>query len=258
MTPPILLAHKWKNESDPTGWWMSEKLDGVRAYWDGTTFYSRMGNVYHAPEWFTNQLPRDPLDGELWLGRGTFQECVSIVRRGAHRTPLQWRKIKYIVFDTPAYPDVFEARQSYAEALLAMHRSPYASWHQQVQCIGRDHLEETLKLVESHKGEGLMLRQAKSMYMVGRSHTLLKVKTFHDDEALVVGYEPGEGKHTGRLGALKVLLPNGTEFKIGTGLTDVEREAPPPVGATVTYRYQELTDDGVPRFPSYVRVHQPT
>ena len=99
-----------------------------------------------------------------------------------------------------------------------------------------------------------MLRQPGSLYEAGRSATLLKVKTFHDAEARVVEHLPGCGRHLGRLGALAAELPDGTRFSIGTGLSDRERENPPPIGSIVTFRYQELTDRGAPRFPSFVRV----
>ncbi len=108
--------------------------------------------------------------------------------------------------------------------------------------------------MEALGGEGLMLRQPGSMYVAGRSSTLLKIKSFRDAEAMVIGHQAGEGKHKGRLGALLVRLADGTEFAIGTGLSDRERANPPAVGATVTFRYQELSDGGVPRFPSYVGV----
>jgi DNA ligase-1 len=90
--------------------------------------------------------------------------------------------------------------------------------------------------------------------VAGRSSTLLKVKTFHDAEALVVGHQDGAGRHKGRLGALLVRLPDGTDFAIGTGFSDRERSNPPAIGTTVTFRYQELSDAGVPRFPSYIGV----
>jgi DNA ligase-1 len=99
-----------------------------------------------------------------------------------------------------------------------------------------------------------MLRQPGSRYEVGRSSTLLKVKSFHDAEARVLRHLPGEGRHKGRVGALFVALPNGTEFSVGTGLSDAERRDPPPVGSVITFRYQEFSDGGVPRFPSYVGV----
>src|SRR5206468_10999995 len=97
--PPLLLAERWDNVLDPTGWWLSEKLDGVRAYWDGKQLWSRLGNVLHAPDWFVAGLPDVPLDGELWLGRKKFQRTLSIVRR-QDKTDL-WREVRYVVFDAP-------------------------------------------------------------------------------------------------------------------------------------------------------------
>src|SRR4030095_7170834 len=90
--PPLLLAHPWESHVDLTGWWMSEKLDGVRAYWDGKHFISRLGHRFHAPAWFTAGLPETPLDGELWGGRKNFQRTISIVRR--QDQSLEWKKVK--------------------------------------------------------------------------------------------------------------------------------------------------------------------
>jgi DNA ligase-1 len=248
--PPILLAHKWEVDHDPTGWWMSEKLDGVRAYWDGEAFVSRLGNRFLAPDWFIADLPADTLDGELWVDRKKFQKTISIVRSGD--AGQDWRAVSYVVFDAPNAKGAFENRVAHAQKLLARAAAPHARWHDHVQCTGVDHLRDELRRVEALGGEGLMLRQPGSSYVVGRSTTLLKVKTFSDAEARVVGHAPGAGKHKGRVGALIVELPDGTRFNVGTGLSDAERSAPPALGAVITFRYQELSDDGVPRFPSYV------
>ena len=248
--PPLLLAEFWDGVTDPRGWWLSEKLDGVRAYFDGRRFLSRQGNVYHAPAWFVAGLPAVPLDGELWLARKEFQRAVSIVRR-QDRTDL-WRQIAFLVFDAPALAEPFEQRLRFLTDLLQQRRPPFARVHEHVRCRGRAHLEEELARVEAAGGEGLMLREPGSRYAAGRSPTLLKVKRFHDAEARVVGHQPGAGRHRGRLGALLVELANGVRFAVGTGLSDAERASPPPVGSVITFRYQELTEAGVPRFPSYV------
>jgi len=248
--PPILLAHKWEVDHDPTGWWMSEKLDGVRAYWDGEAFVSRLGNQFVAPDWFIADLPADTLDGELWVDRKKFQQTISIVRSGG--AGQDWRAVRYVVFDAPNARGSFEDRAAHAQKVLARAQAPHARWHEHVPCTGVDHLREELGRVEALGGEGLMLREPGSSYVVGRSTSLLKVKTFHDAEARVIGHAPGAGKHKGRVGALIVELPDGTRFNVGTGLSDAEREAPPALGAVITFRYQELSDDGVPRFPSYV------
>jgi DNA ligase-1 len=248
--PPILLAHKWEVDHDPTGWWMSEKLDGVRAYWDGETFVSRLGNSFVAPAWFTADLPADTLDGELWVARKKFQRAISIVRSADAGD--DWREVCFVVFDAPNAKGGFEDRAAHARRVLAKAGAPHARWLDHVPCTGFDHLREELARVEALGGEGLMLRQPGSPYVVGRSSSLRKVKTFQDAEARVVGHAPGAGKHKGRVGALVVELADGTRFNVGTGLSDAEREAPPAIGAIITFRYQELSDDGVPRFPSYV------
>ena len=251
--PPLLLAHSWDGTVDLTGWWLSEKLDGVRAYWTGAKFLSRLGNEYHAPEWFTAGLPDTPLDGELWLDRGAFQRTVSIVRRQDKSD--HWKEIKFVVFDAPEAEGPFEERLAFLRASLGTGEHEYVSILPQEACGGEAQLRERLEEIEAEGGEGLMLREPGSAYVVGRSMTLLKVKSFHDDEAEVIAHSAGKGRHKGRTGALVVRLKNGTEFNVGTGLSDSERKDPPAIGATITFRYQELTEAGVPRFPSFVRVH---
>jgi DNA ligase-1 len=249
--PPLLLAQTWTNDVDLAGWWMSEKLDGVRAYWDGRQLLSRLGNVLHAPDWYIAELPPVPLDGELWLGRKSFQRTVSIVRRQDKSD--HWREISYLIFDAPAQEAPFEDRLSFLRDALAGTKAGHVQLHQHELCRSLDHLRGELARVESLGGEGLMLREPGSRYQIGRSPSLLKVKTFHDAEARVVDHQPGSGRHKGRLGALVVALADGTQFSVGTGFTDAQRENPPPIGSTITFRYQELSDRGVPRFPSFVR-----
>lgn len=250
--PPVLLAESWDSAADLAGWWMSEKLDGVRAYWDGKQFLSRNGNLYHAPDWFLEGLPDHPLDGELWIDRKAFNRTISIVRRQDKSE--HWKQVRYLLFDAPTQSGPFEDRLAYLQDYVASKKPTFALALEHSLCRGIDHLRSELARVEQLGGEGLMLREPGSNYQSGRSTSLLKVKTFHDAEAVVIGHEAGKGKHSGRLGALVVRLPSGITFSVGTGFTDAARSAPPPVGATITFRYQELTEAGVPRFPSYVGV----
>jgi len=250
--PALLLAETWNGERDVSGWWLSEKLDGVRAYWTGKQFLSRQGNVFHAPTWFTADLPAFPLDGELWLARRAFQRTVSIVRR--HHASLEWRSIRYVIFDAPAEVGPFERRLQTCREHFSQCPGLYVDVLPQTVCKGKDHLRSELDRMEQLGGEGLMLRQPESCYESGRSSTLLKVKRFLDAEARVVDHEPGKGRHKGRLGALICELTGGVRFAVGSGFTDAERERPPAIGSTITFRYQELTDRGVPRFPTYVRI----
>lgn len=253
-TPPgLLLAHSWENDVDLTGWWMSEKLDGVRAYWDGTRLISRLGNTFLAPQWFLDGLPKEmPLDGELFGGRKKFQRTVSIVRRQDRGEA--WREIQYVIFDAPAHEGPFEDRLAAVETLIATRAVAHLRAHPHERVRDLAHVQTELARVEGLGGEGLMMRRAGSRYESGRSSSLLKVKTFKDAEATVTGYSPGEGRHAGRVGALECVLPNGTNFSVGTGLSDAERENPPAIGSVITFRYQELSNEGVPRFPSYLGV----
>ena len=220
--PPLLLAHTWDNEQDLTGWLMSEKLDGVRAYWTGEGFLSRQGNPFYAPAWFTKGLPKVPLDGELWIGRKKFQQTVSIVRR--QEGGELWRQLLYVVFDAPQAGGPFEERRRIMAAEAREDRCPFVRVLFQEACRGADDLRKELDRIEALGGEGLMLRRPGSHYEAGRSQTLLKVKRFQDAEARVVEHLPGAGRHKGRLGALLVELTGGTKFSVGTGFTDSQRE----------------------------------
>lgn len=248
--PPVLLAHKYENDFDPTGWWYSEKLDGVRCFWDGQNLLSRQGNVFHAPQWFLDTLPKFALDGELWMGRQQFKQTISVVKRldgGMH-----WKNVKYMVFDAPQLELPFEERVQYLKDNIGT--SEFVELHAHSKVESKKHLLDLLKQVASEGAEGLMIREPGSMYDVGRSRTLLKVKQFHDGEAVVTGYTNGAGRHKGVVGALEVRMSNGKEFNLGTGLSDEERRNPPSIGSTVTFTYAELTEDGIPRFASYLCV----
>jgi DNA ligase 1 len=247
---PILLANVWTDDDDPTDWWMSEKLDGVRAYWDGKQFLSRRNNIYHAPEWFIAGLPKHPLDGELWFGRKEFDRASEIVR--SQGTPDRWKDLKYLVFDAPDAKGPFEDRMKFLQDGVGGWTNRFTTIHDHAVCTGMEHLFEELDRVVALGGEGLMLRKPKSNYERTRSSTLLKVKKFLDTEVTVTSYEAGKGRHKGRVGALWVRLGTGKECKVGTGLKDKDRENPPAVGSIITVKYQEMTTDGLLRFPVYV------
>ena len=249
MTEPtkLLLAHPWDAAKvDPTGWWVSEKLDGVRAFWDGKgALWSRLGKRFEkAPADFLARLPQGvPLDGELYLGRKMFNDTIRAIKGHAG-----WDAVRYRVFDAPDAGGPVEARWVAARAAVP------DMVVDQALCKDAAHLGRLLRAIESLGGEGLMLRQAGSLYEPKRSRTLLKVKSFFDVEARVVSEIPGKGKHEGRLGALHCVLDSGVLVDVGTGFNDAEREHSPGswIAKRVTIRYQELTPAGVPRFPVFV------
>jgi DNA ligase-1 len=254
----VMLANKYIEEkhapSLSTGtWWMSEKLDGLRAVWDGKTFLSRTGNKFYAPKEFVEDFPSDiVLDGELFCGRGEFDAASSLVR-SMGGTYKQWDgAVSYQVFDAPLLKAPFEERMQELQKILSGIK--HASFVAQEPVRDAAHLATKLASVEADDGEGVMLRKGGSNYEFKRSNVLLKVKSTHDAEAKVVGHEDGKGKHTGKVGALLCELPNGKRFKVGTGLSDAERARPPAIGSTITFGYFELTKGGIPRFPTFKRI----
>jgi DNA ligase-1 len=254
--PAVMLAKHWHASLNPSEFLVSEKLDGVRAVWDGQVLRFRSGRAIAAPAWFTAALPPTPLDGELWLGRGQFDRLSGIARKS---TPVdaEWRELRYMVFDLPGIEGTFAERTAQAATLLGAAGTP--AWLQTVeQQRGTDQVALKRQLRELVKvgGEGLMLHRADAPWAAGRSDNLFKLKPLPDEEGRVVAHLPGKGKHTGRLGALLLELPSGQQFALGTGFSDAQRASPPAIGATVTYRYRERTPAGLPRFASFLRVRE--
>ncbi len=206
---------------------MSEKLDGVRAYWSGSQFYSRNGNPFIAPKFFTKDLPKTPLDGELWCGRGMFSKALSVVKKTKNPEKFfdDWKYLTYLVFDAPSHGGSYEERVKHLKTVInAAKQTTYAAVVGISKCKSRAHLKETLKEVLKKGGEGVMLRKPGSKYEHKRSHTLLKVKYFHDEEAKVTGKLPGTGRCSDMLGKVECVLPNGCKFKVGTGFSDAQRK----------------------------------
>lgn len=251
--PALMLARQWHVGDSPGSYWVSEKFDGVRAYWDGKMLRFRSGAPIAAPAWWTAALPNTELDGELWLGRGRFDELSGVVR---HLQPDedQWRQVKYLLFDLPGAQGSFSQRVVRLNDLVAQIHQPWVQVVKQQKVATAAALHTLLRSTVKAGGEGLVLHQADALWAPGRSDALLKLKAAPDDDARVVAHLPGKGKHAGRLGALLLEMPDGKRFALGTGLTDAQRDSPPPVGTLVTYRYRSFTSNGLPRFASFLRV----
>ncbi|MCK9567507.1 DNA ligase [Candidatus Pacearchaeota archaeon] len=250
----FLLANRWDRILDPTGWWVSIKLDGHRAHWDGKHFRSRgtdgnFGRVIEAPEWFIKGLPYEVLDGELYAGRGEIGKVTSAV---SGKRELDWKALTYSVYDAPDYLQGFELRIAYAKMILnrAVNAKVIDFW----VCESKEQLLVQLDKIVAEGGEGLMLRKPNSRYEKKRSNTLLKVKKRFDAEAVVTGHI--EGTRPGLCGALQVMNKAGLQFKVASGMTEAMAHNPPPIGTVITYEWELLTKEGIPRPAIFVRIRQ--
>ncbi|HMV54483.1 MAG TPA: DNA ligase [Rhodocyclaceae bacterium] len=251
--PPLMLANVYRGQVDLGAYWVSEKYDGVRGYWDGTRLLTRGGETVMAPAWFTAGWPAVPLDGELWAGRGRFAQAVSTVR-SQQTDDRAWRDIRFMVFDLPGIAEPFDRRKDALDAAVSAIGKPWVQAVAQLRVKSPGELQAMLDRVVREGGEGLVLHRGASLYRAERNDDLLKLKPYDDAEARVVGHLPGAGRFAGMLGALLVEMPDGRRFRIGSGLTEAQRRAPPPLGAWITYRYNGVNPrSGLPRFARFLR-----
>ena len=253
--PALLLANVYRPGLPLADYWVSEKYDGVRGFWDGRTLRTRGGETVWAPPWFTAGWPAVAMDGELWAGRGRFAHAQSTTRQ-QQPDDAAWRDMRFMVFDLPKQAGTFDERLPVLDRVVKKIGQPWVQAVAQKRVATDAALQALLQHTVRAGGEGLMLHRGSSLYQSGRSDDLIKVKTHEDTEARVVAHVPGKDRHAGRMGALLVEMPSGQRFKLGAGFTDAQRDAPPPVGSWVTYRFRGTHDGGIPRFASFLRVRE--
>jgi len=246
-------ATPWNAQLDARNFAISEKLDGVRALWDGKKLRFRSGRAIAAPAWFLAALPSEALDGELWMGRGSFDRLSGAVRK-AQPVDEEWQHVRYMVFDAPAAGLSFSQRYQRAQDLVS---ASDASW---LQVVAQAHITdvrevpERLQSIVASGGEGLVLHRWDATWRPGRSDAVRKLKLQPDEEGRVLALVPGKGKLKGSMGALLLETPDKKRFTLGTGFSENDRLHPPAIGSLVTYRYRDRTPQGLPRFASFLRV----
>ncbi len=252
--PAVQLANQYAQNSDLSlqGYWFAEKLDGIRGYWNGHQLLTRQGYLINAPSWFIELLPNIHLEGELWLGRGEFEELSSIVRQS--HPDERWRSVRFVLFDMPHRIGSFIERRRELERLVDKLALAHVATVEIYPFTSKQELDDTLDLWTGEGAEGIILYQGASIYSASRSDALLKYKRYEDAEARVIGYQPGKGQFEGLVGALIVESADGRQFKLGSGLTLKDRQTPPEIGSQVTYRFNGLTRNGKPRFARFYRV----
>ncbi|GAC21181.1 DNA ligase [Paraglaciecola arctica] len=249
---PQQLATSFQDNIVVKDYWISEKLDGIRARWNGSSLVTRNNNIIHAPAWFVKDFPPQILDGELWLARNRFEKTASIVLRD---TPSEdWKNIKFMLFDLPEHKGTFTQRLAELYDVAATIAHPNVQVIPQFKLANQSQLMDKLDDLVAQGAEGLMLHHQKANYQDGRSYNLLKLKKHQDAEARVIAHFPGKGKYQNMLGSLLVELDSGLQFKIGSGFSDIQRQQPPPIGTVITFKYYGLSAKGIPRFASFLRI----
>ena len=250
---PLMLAKHYQQQDNIQEYWVSEKLDGVRAFWDGEQLRTRQGNPIRLPQSMQDALPKVALDGELWLGRGRFAEVSGLIRQ--HDAPAEdWAEVEYRIFDLPNQLTPFDQRVADIRSLCQKMGLKWLQPVRQFKLPSREALNHYLEQLTEEGAEGLMLHRGSALHQAGRSDDLMKVKLYDDAEAVVLGYTGGKGQFEGMMGAIKVRLADGREMKIGSGFSRLERQTPPPVGSIITYRYNGHTASGLPRFARFMRI----
>ncbi|QPB43719.1 DNA ligase [Rodentibacter haemolyticus] len=244
----LMLLKNYDNQPIE-GWVMSEKLDGVRGYWDGKQLLTRQNQRLSPPAYFIKDFPPFAIDGELFSERNHFEEITSITKSFKGE---RWEKLKLYVFDVPdAEGNLFD-RLNLLKTYLAEHPTPYIQIIEQIPVRDKSHLYEFLTEVENRQGEGVIVRNPNASYERKRSSQILKLKTAHDEECTVIAHHKGKGQFENVMGSLTCKNERG-EFRIGSGFNFNERENPPPIGSSITYKYRGLTGSGKPRFATYWR-----
>ncbi len=246
----VMLAQTYAGQN-VSGWLASEKLDGVRGYWTGEALISRQGNPYHPPAGFTDGFPPFALDGELYVGSGQFAQTSGNIRGGEN-----WTGIKLHVFDVPDAEGGLLTRLEKIQQWLSAHPEANIVVIKQIPIANIDQAEAMLDEIIDRGGEGVILRDPQAPYLRTRSETMLKLKRWQDDECVITAHLPGNGKYSGMLGAVECRWKDGQIIRLGSGFSDAERQNPPMVGQTVTFRYHGLTRYGKPRFASFWRIRE--
>jgi DNA ligase 1 len=255
-TPPAIQQGNLYYEGvDLKEYFVSEKLDGVRAYWNGENLISKQGNIIKAPECFTKDFPKQDLEGELWMSHNQFEITSGIVRRETTNDE-DWSNITLMLFDMPKHSGTFEERLEAMKQIVTLSNSSHLKLIEQYKLPNHKSLMAKLQEVMRNGGEGLMLHRAKSYYIAKRNNDVLKVKSYEDDEAKVIAHIAGKGKYQGMLGSLLVENRDKVQFKIGTGFSDEQRKNPPKIGAIITYKFYGKSKNNKPKFASFIRVRE--
>lgn len=249
--PDLFLLKTYDDSKDVVGWVMSEKLDGVRGFWDGKTLKTRAGKNLNPPQWFIENYPPFAVDGELWTRRGDFETISSIVR--SKNAPHRWQQITHNIFEVPNQAGGLLERLSILEQYLASNPVPHLKILKQTKIQSQQQLKDFLQHVVDNQGEGVVVRNPNTLYETGRLSSALKVKRYFDTECIVLDTIAGKGKYQGMMGAILCQTKDGKHVRIGSGFKDNDRLNPPEIGSEITFKYYGFTKKGKFKYPVYLR-----
>ena len=250
--PDLFLLKNYDESREVVGWVMSEKLDGIRAYWDGKKLWSRGGKEINAPLAWRFDFPPFAIDGELWTKRGDLEKINSIVRKKkANRK--EWKKVSFNIFEVPKQQGGLLDRLEILEKYLKRNPSKYIRIIEQKKINKKEDLQYFLKEVVAKKGEGVVVRNPQTEYKTGRLKSALKVKKHYDTECTIIKILEGKGKYVEQMGSVECELANGKIVRIGSGFSDEQRKNPPKIGALITFKYYGFTKKGKHKFAVFLR-----
>lgn len=248
---PITLDNL--NHIQPQDYLVSEKLDGMRAYWDGKNLISKSGNIIHAPQWFLKDFPPFELDGELYTKRGDFEHIISIIKN--QKNTDSWHLLKYHIFEVPNQKGNLTQRLQVIKDYLNTHKNPYITIIPQHQFQTLEAIQNFFNQIKQDNGEGIILRKKDLAYYTGRNSNTLKYKVFLDRECKIIGYKMGKNALKNKVGSL-ICQDGEKTIYIGSGLTNNMRENPPPLDTIITYKYYQTTKNNMPKHPVFLRIRE--
>lgn len=242
----------YQGDENIKNWLMSEKLDGIRGYWNGKELLTRKSKKIYTPRWFIKNFPPFELDGELWTKRADFENIQNIVMD--KKPSKDWKQITYNIFEVPNANGNFIERLEKAKKWFEKNPNMHVKIIKQIKVQNKGHLHNFFEELSSKGAEGLIVKNPKELYHTGRSPHILKVKKAQDMEGEIIKINMSE--KTAVLKSLKLKLKNGVIFNLGTGFTKEQRKTPPKVGEIVTFKYFGFTKNRKPKFASFLHIRE--
>ena len=258
-----MLAYDYKKKSDKVIFpcFIQPKLDGVRALGIGNQLFSRNGNIFPTLEHIKKELEENKdnliLDGELYTDDINFEKIVGLVKKSnkSKEEEIDSLKIYFNIFDYVDENLTFEKRLIKLTEFFSKYNFKYLKLVKTEICYKKELIEKYLDNYINEGYEGIIIRNSNGKYEENiRSSNLLKLKRFIDEEFEIINYTTAtEGKEIGCV-IWECKTKEGKKFSVRPQGNYNERkklykQGKKYIGKMLTVRYQELTNENIPRFP---------